>query len=161
MRSCGNCTLCCKVMGIRGLNKPINTWCQFCEVGRSCKIYPTRPDECRTFDCLWLRDQTFPDEFKPQKSRIVFAAEHGGGRISAYVDAAFPSAWREKKVYAFLKRWASVQADKNVQVLVFIGRRTIAILPDRDVDLGDANVEGKTIYYQKNRLTGRIDVTVE
>jgi hypothetical protein len=32
-------------------------------------------------------------------------------------------------------------------------------LPDRDVDLGDVNVEGKTIYYQKNRLTGRIEVT--
>ena len=35
------------------------------------------------------------------------------------------------------KRWATAQAEKNFQVLVFIGKRTIAILPDRDVDLGD------------------------
>jgi len=53
------------------------------------------------------------------------------------------------------------QAEKNFQVLVFIGKRTIAILPDRDIDLGDVNVEGETIYYEKNRLTGRIEVTVE
>jgi hypothetical protein len=37
----------------------------------------------------------------------------------------------------------------------------IAILPDRDVDLGDVNVEGKTVYYEKNRATGRIEVTIE
>jgi len=161
MRHCGSCTLCCKVLAVRALNKPMNAWCEFCEVGRGCKTYQTRPDECRTFDCVWLRDATFPDEFKPQKSKVVFTSEHGGGRISAYVDASFPSAWREKKLYALLKRWAAAQAEKNFQVLVFIGKRTIAILPDRDVDLGDANAEGKTIYYKKNRLTGRIEVTVE
>lgn len=161
MRTCGNCSLCCKVMGIHALNKPTNKWCEFCEVGRGCKIYSTRPDECRTFDCLWLRDATFPDELRPQKSKIVFTSEHGGGRLSAYVDASFPSAWQERKLYALLKRWAAIQAEKNFQVLVFIGKRAIAILPDRDVDLGDVNVEGKTIYYEKNRLTGRIEVTVE
>jgi hypothetical protein len=148
-------------MGIHALNKPTNKWCEFCEVGLGCKIYSTRPDECRTFDCLWLRDATFPDELRPQKSKIVFTSEHGGGRISAYVDVSFPSAWQEKKLYALLKRWAAIQAEKNFQVLVFVGKRTIAILPDRDVDLGDVNVEGKTIYYERNRLTGRIEVTVE
>jgi hypothetical protein len=44
---------------------------------------------------------------------------------------------------------------------VFIGTKAIAILPDRDVELGDVNVEGKAIYYQMNRATGRIEVTVE
>jgi Fe-S-cluster containining protein len=161
MRICGSCTLCCKVMAITALNKPMNKWCEFCDKGVGCKIYPTRPSECRTFDCLWLRDEKFPDEFKPQKSKIVFTSEHGGGRISAHVDVSFPAAWREKKVYAELKRWATIQAQRNCQVLVFIGTRVIAILPDRDVDLGDVNVEGKTVYYEKNRATGRIEVTIE
>ena len=161
MRSCGSCTLCCKVMSVIELKKPMNKWCEFCDIGAGCKIYPNRPAECRTFDCLWLNDERFPDEFRPQKSKIVFTSEHRGGRISAYVDAAFPTAWQEKKLYARLKQWSVIQAQKNHQLLVFIGPRAIAILPDRDVDLGDVNVEGKTIYYQKNRVTGRIEVTVE
>jgi hypothetical protein len=151
MRTCGSCTLCCKVMAITALNKPMNKWCEFCDKGAGCKIYPTRPSECRTFDCLWLSDENFPDEFRPQKSKIVFTVEHGGRRVSAHVDAAFPGAWQEKKLYALLKRWSAAQAQKNSQLLVFIGKRAIAILPDRDVDLGDVNLEGNTIYYEKNR----------
>lgn len=54
---------------------------------------------------------------------------------------------------------SAFQAQKNSQ-LVFIDKRVIAILPDRDVDLGDVNLEGNTIYYEKNRMTGRIEVTV-
>ena len=95
MRACGNCTLCCKVMAITALKKPMNKWCEFCDKGTGCKIYPTRPSECRTFNCLWLSDENFPDEFKPLRSKIVFTVEHGGRRVSAHVDAAFPRAWLE------------------------------------------------------------------
>ena len=161
MRTCGSCSLCCKVMEIKELKKPMNKWCSHCAKGAGCSIYPTRPTECRMFDCLWLKDESFPDEFRPLKSKIVFTVEHGGGRLSAYVDASFPAAWREKRVYALLKRWSAFQAQRNGQMLVFIGTKAIAILPDRDVELGDANVEGKAIYYQMNRATGRIEVTVE
>ena len=66
----------------------------------------------------------------------------------------------EKKLYALLKRLSAFQAQNNSQLLVFIDKRAIAILPDRDVDLGDVNLEGNTIYYEKNRMTGRIEVTV-
>ena len=49
---------------------------------------------------------------------------------------------------------------EEFQLLVFIGKRAIAVLPDRDVDLGDVNLEGNAIFYEKNRMTGRIEVTV-
>ncbi len=160
MRTCGSCTLCCKVMAITALKKPMNKWCEFCDKGTGCKIYPTRPSECRTFNCLWLSDENFPDEFKPLRSKIVFTVEHAGRRVSAHVDAAFPGAWQEKKLYALLKRMSAVQAQKNSQLLVFIGKRAIAVLPDRDVDLGDVNLEGNAIFYERNRATGRIEVTV-
>src|SRR4029079_15886073 len=103
------------------------------------------PHECRTFNCLWLSDENFADEFKPLRSKIVFTVEHGGRRVSAHVDAAFPGAWQEKKLYALRKRSSAVQALKNSQLLVFIGKRAIAVLPDRDVDLGDVNLEGNAI----------------
>jgi hypothetical protein len=80
--------------------------------------------------------------------------------VSAHVDAAFPAACQEKKLYPLLKRLSAVQAQKNSQLLVFIGKRAIAVLPDRDVDLGDVNLEGNAIFYEKNRTTGRIEVTV-
>lgn len=63
-------------------------------------------------------------------------------------------------MYALLKRLSAFQAQNNSQLLVFIDKRAIAILPDRDVDLGDVNLEDNTIYYEKNRMTGRIEVTV-
>ena len=119
MRTCGSCTLCCKVMAITALKKPMNKWCEFCDKGAGCKIYPSRPSECQTFDCLWLKDETFPDEFKPQRSRIVFTVEHGGRRLSAHVDAAFPGAWQEKKLYALLKRMSAFQAQKNSQLCLY------------------------------------------
>ena len=40
MRTCGTCTLCCKVMAIAALKKPMNKWCEFCDKGAGCKIYP-------------------------------------------------------------------------------------------------------------------------
>lgn len=33
MRTCGSCTLCCKVMAITALKKPMNKWCEFCDKG--------------------------------------------------------------------------------------------------------------------------------
>ena len=60
MRTCGSCSLCCKVMEIKELKKPMNKWCSHCAKGGGCSIYPTRPAECRTFDCLWLKDESLP-----------------------------------------------------------------------------------------------------
>ena len=79
-------------MEIKELKKPMNNWCSHCAKGVGCSIYPNRPSECRTFDCLWLKDESFPDEFRPQRSKIVFTVEHGDGRLSSYVDASFPTA---------------------------------------------------------------------
>ena len=42
-RTCGDCTLCCKVMAIEELAKPVGTWCPHCKPGRGCRIYPDRP----------------------------------------------------------------------------------------------------------------------
>ena len=50
--------------------------------------------------------------------------------------AAGSEAWREQPYYAQLKRWAEAGIHSNRQVIVRIGKRTIAVLPDREVDLG-------------------------
>ena len=54
-RSCGECSLCCKLLRIEAFNKPVGTWCSHCAPGRGgCTIYETRPTECRDFYCAWL-----------------------------------------------------------------------------------------------------------
>jgi hypothetical protein len=53
-RQCGECTLCCKLMGVEELDKAGGTYCQHCRVGNGCNIYPTRPSSCATWHCGWL-----------------------------------------------------------------------------------------------------------
>jgi hypothetical protein len=54
-KSCGGCTLCCKVLSIKELAKPQGAWCPKCSVGRGCSIYAQRPEECRAFTCGYLQ----------------------------------------------------------------------------------------------------------
>jgi hypothetical protein len=58
-------------------------------------------------------------------------------RLSVHVDPGRPSAWREEPYYSQIKRWAAAAVAKRGQVIVWQGRNTIAVLPDRDKDLGE------------------------
>src|SRR5471032_2675247 len=98
MRQCGTCTLCCKVMGIAALSKPLGEWCPNCLPGKGCGIYPDHPQECRSFNCLWLTDESLSEEWYPKKSKIVLT--HEGDRIVARVDPGTPDAWRKQPYFA-------------------------------------------------------------
>ncbi len=47
MKNCGECGLCCKLMGVSGLDKPAGKWCRQFSKTSGCAIYETRPDDCR------------------------------------------------------------------------------------------------------------------
>jgi len=132
-RSCGTCTLCCKVLEIAELGKPKGAWCKNCRPGSGCIIYPDRPQECRTFHCGYLTNPDLGEEWRPSHSKIVVMREREGHRIIAHVDPQRPDAWKRQPYHMELRRWASISTD---QVVVCIGRRTYMIFPDRDVDLG-------------------------
>src|SRR4051812_2580631 len=85
-RSCGDCTLCCKVLKITALEKPQGIWCNHCNPRAGCTIYGDRPEECRTFFCGYLTNPDLGDEWKPNRSKIVLVAELDGNRIAAHVD---------------------------------------------------------------------------
>jgi len=55
-RSCGSCSLCCKLLSIEGVeDRPGWTWCKHCRPGKGgCSIYDDRPHACRSFVCGWL-----------------------------------------------------------------------------------------------------------
>ena len=135
-RSCGTCTLCCKVMGVRELNKPAGTWCTHCDPRRGCGIYETRPAGCREFFCTWRIEASIPEWFRPLTSKLVLAVEQQGRRLAIHVDPGTPQAWRQEPYYRQLKVWAQEAVATNRQVIVRLGKRMIAVLPDCDVDVG-------------------------
>jgi Fe-S-cluster containining protein len=70
--------MCCKVLGITELQKPVGKWCPHCKIGKGCQIYETRPQECRTFHCAWLVDNRFSDIWRPDRSKIVITTGQDG-----------------------------------------------------------------------------------
>lgn len=135
-RTCGDCTLCCKVLAIAELDKPQGVWCRHCVASAGCRIYADRPMECRTFSCGWLVDARLGEEWRPSRSRIILVASAGQNRLAIHVDPARPGAWRQRPYYGQLKEWAHAAARVGGQVVVYLGRAATVILPDRDVPVG-------------------------
>lgn len=134
-RECGSCTMCCKVLTVPETDSPKGEWCQHCDVGKGCKIYAARPQRCADFQCGYLIWDAVPDHWFPAKSRIVVVSELGF-RINFTLDASQPNRWREVPYYNDLKALAVLSFRENRQVLVTVGTKVIAVLPDRDVELG-------------------------
>ena len=133
-RECGTCTLCCKLLRIPELDKPQGKWCPHCAPSHGCNRYETRPGSCRSFFCGYLTSAYVSEEWRPARCRIVLVQETTG--ITAVVDRDRPDAWKAEPYYSQLKTWATEGIAAQRQVVVRIGNRTIAVLPDKDVDLG-------------------------
>jgi hypothetical protein len=136
-RSCGTCSLCCKLPRIGELEKPAGDWCSHCAPGREgCTIYQSRPAECRDFHCSWLLAPELGPEWRPLTCKMVLIRR--AHQTILLVDPAYPTAWREPLYYRQLKDWArsGVDARPRQQVLVYIKSRIIVVLPNKEVDLG-------------------------
>lgn len=104
-RSCGDCRLCCTVMGVPDLEpvaKPGGVACgHLCS--RGCRVYPQRPQSCRDFNCLWKQGALLKAD-RPDKVGVVFATTDTG-RLVGHVDATRPELWRE--LIPYLERVAA------------------------------------------------------
>ncbi len=134
-RSCGTCTLCCKLFDIRELDKPQFEWCKHCAIGQGCKIYDQRPQECRTFNCSYLIEPALGEEWRPSKSKIVLTME-SGNLVGVHVDPDRPDAWRREPFYSQIQRWAKTAATTKGQVVVWEGQNAVALLPSGEETLG-------------------------
>ena len=133
-KTCGDCTLCCKVMAIEELAKPVGTWCPHCKPGHGCRIYPDRPGECRSFSCLWLVNAHLDQHWKPSKSRFVLTTSEDG--IEVRCDPGFPDAWRKEPYRSEIRQWAISGETHDVTVVVVTGQKMILVTRDREFDLG-------------------------
>lgn len=101
-RSCGECTLCCKLMGVPELKKQSAKWCISCDQGKGCSVYDTRPQSCRNFQCFWLMDENFPDDFRPDRIHALAAFNDTDDSCVLHVDPAHPRVLSSPPVNALI-----------------------------------------------------------
>lgn len=142
MKTCGNCTMCCKLLGVRELPKPPMEWCKHCDKGTGCTIYGMRPQTCQDYECLYL--QAFdagvepPIHLRPDKCKVVISPGFGETStgeevITVHVDPGFPHAWKSPAVFDILCKFAldgahvviATDASQNRTLMVPVGPDTV------------------------------------
>jgi hypothetical protein len=145
-RECGTCTMCCKVVGIRALQKPRNVWCSHCKPGTGCGTYDTRPAECREFFCGWIQLSTLGPEWRPDRSKLVLAQEANGSRFIVHCDSASPGAWRREPFYSSFKTWIKRSEKVRLEIIVMTGKRVTLLAPEGEFDLGEGDDNTQMVF---------------
>jgi hypothetical protein len=132
-RSCGTCTLCCKVYPIKALEKPAAKWCTHCMPGKGCSVWgEQQPDQCRSFFCQWMYDATLGPEWKPDVARFVMNIQDGKALMVA-VDPGHRNAWKREPYHRHFRQMALKLFDKNIMIIVGDGINKILVTPEDDI----------------------------
>ncbi len=166
MRECGECTECCRLMGVPEIGKLPDHDCPHCIVKGGCAIYATRPRPCRVFMCGWLAsDQDtakaaglrvldnptnnqwrLPSSMRPDRSHVVLTFE--GDNLVLVVDPRFPRAWMTPRLRPLLDEWLTqrqhciVQHSERRFLLVGLKDRRGKLVKTR-IPLERVEVDGK------------------
>lgn len=120
-RTCGECSLCCKLMAVPEINKQAGEWCEFVQINgkvrQGCACYEYRPKACRDFECRWLGSAKagypMPEEHRPDRIKAVFAGTGDGKTCIVHIDARTPTHYKDhpvvrKVINSLLERWVVV-----------------------------------------------------
>lgn len=127
-RTCGECTLCCKLISVVELDKDAGQRCEHQRMGKGCAIYERRPMSCRFWNCRWLVEDDTADLSRPDRSHYVVdimpdfvtAVPHDGGEkvnvqvVQVWVDPKYPDAHRDPALRAFLAR----RGEENIAAII-------------------------------------------
>jgi hypothetical protein len=165
-RSCGSCTMCCKVYDVPPIdNKPRGIWCQHCKPGKGCGIWETRPQFCRDFVCTWILDPLLGDEWRPDRSKLVLNHLPTHNVLVVMVDPGTPDAWRKEPYHSALRRIAGKFAEMRHAVEIVINHDTTVITPTREFHIGSKADEVEFKWAKRKTPEGEthelIDVIVK
>ncbi|MDB5572241.1 MAG: hypothetical protein JWN93_3424 [Hyphomicrobiales bacterium] len=135
-RACGSCMMCCKSFPVAELAKPAGRWCTHAKAGRGCSIHDARPGTCSAFFCVWMRNPTLGEEWKPDRAKFVMSSFAGSEVLAITVDPAQPSAWKREPYHSAIRGWAGAAIEARSQVLLINGGRVSVILPNTELDVG-------------------------
>jgi len=86
---------------------------------------------------------------------MILYHENDGRRLCVRVDPSYADNWRREPYYSQLKQRSRIALEAQKQVVIYIRRRTIVVLPDKDVDLGDMEVGDQIWVGAQNTLMGK------
>ncbi|WP_309644812.1 YkgJ family cysteine cluster protein [Phenylobacterium sp.] len=135
-KSCGDCGLCCKLMGVKELAKPQFVWCKQFKRGCGCQIYVDRPTTCGEFVCYWLHAPSLGEEWRPDRAGFLMTLAEGGRRLDVEVEPSTPAAWRREPYLSAIRGWAAQGRASGLTLRVWVGRRGNDVTPEGEVDLG-------------------------
>jgi len=136
LKSCGDCGLCCKLLGVEVINKPPGKMCACFRRGAGCSIYADRPKACGDFICYWLRAPNLDEAWRPDRAGFVLHATEHGRVLNVEADPARAQAWRAEPYHSRLRAWAEQGAARALELQVWTGRRCLRLASGGDEDLG-------------------------
>lgn len=108
-RACGGCSLCCTVMEVRELGKPVFSPCANLAHGGGCGVWGDHPGACQAFACLWRgSDSLLPPDLFPGDCGFMLAldtTETWPTVVKVCADPLRPDAWdtpRHRALFAAL-----------------------------------------------------------
>lgn len=100
-RECGDCQLCCELIGVEELRKHPHERCQHqCATG--CSIHGSHPRECRTYQCQWRADENVPEELRPDKLGCIIDVHDTPIGLAVVCHQARPNQWQEEMIAGIL-----------------------------------------------------------
>lgn len=137
-KSCGTCSLCCKLFDVDWLDKPkpAGKWCHHCQPGRGCAIWEQLPKKCGDYYCIWRIDPVLAAEWRPDVARFIITHAHQDAPLALIVEPAFPDAHRKEPYRTELAKTAlGILEGRGSTIVVFTGRKRALIFPDCEIPI--------------------------
>lgn len=152
-RKCGECTLCCTLLPVKGLNKGASVRCRhqrslLHQAGAGCAVYHKEgfPVECALWNCRWLMDDTTEKLQRPDRSHYVIdiipdfitgvaqdGREQKAAAIQVWIDPRYPDAHRDP---AF-REWLVENAGGCVALIRRDSENAMVLIPPQMSSTGD------------------------
>lgn len=139
-KTCGTCSICCKIVAVAELNKPAHQWCVHNVPRKGCGIWGKHPDACKVWQCGWILMPHLDERWKPEKCGFIIRTRFQIQQLVIDVEPSKPNAWRQEPFFSEIHRWARNAPATGQQIVVCIGRRQIVIFPEEDIDVGELPV---------------------
>ena len=122
-KTCGGCTLCCKLVSVEELQKPATRCCDHQIPGTGCGIYGERPLSCQLYQCTWLKvpARWMGEALRPDRCHVVLEETQQGWM--ARCDPDYPDAWCKGAVASLL----SLHAKNGNPVYVMCGKQMFVV----------------------------------
>jgi hypothetical protein len=120
MQKCGECTACCQWLQLNEIPSAIGELCRHCTWGVGCKIYESRPQECKDYQCMWSQMDNVSIDLRPDNLGIIFDRA-GDDVISARLSEDMEiSSLIENQIANFMQEGFSVVVFHGVKKLGYL-----------------------------------------